>query len=182
MYHKYNDCELIKEIKEGNDRSLEILLKKYDPYIISYIYKIRKYYDEDSIQEARLVLYKSIYEYEENDDYNFFSYFNLCLKRKIKRIIEKENKEKKIIEMIKYSEVIDNEGYQMALREKLYFPDLIFKSSLEEKIYEECIIKEVKLTDLSNNLNVPYKTLYYHYKKVLKKLFDDVGSYIYKYN
>ena len=94
MKYDFNDYELIYSIKDGNEKSLEVLLLKYDPYIIAYVTKIMGYMDEDFVQEGRLVLYNAIYSYKESNQHSFFSFFTLCLKRKISYLLYEENKYK----------------------------------------------------------------------------------------
>ncbi len=175
--YNYNDYELIYAIKNGEEIPLEILLLKYDPFISHYVYKRTGHFDEDLIQEGRMVLYNSIYTYPESSDYSFFSYFELCFKRKINRILKREKLHRKYVLLAEF----ENELYETkigSVKRKNIIPKMVFESELDEKLYNEVIIGGTKLKKycLDNNLN--YQTIIRKYRKLLKRIYDSIYSYI----
>lgn len=178
---KLNDDDLIDAILNGDDKSLEALLLKYDPYISYYIFKRCGYFDEDYIQEGRLVLYHAIYDYKKYKEYSFFSFFKLCLERKTSKLIYNDINYQNTIKEIGKDLYLHEDPSSSKKRDKLFFPKLTFESDIEYIIYEEVIIEGKSLTDVSKKLNMSYQKAYYYYKRVLKKILNEVGKYVYSF-
>ena len=88
-YKRLNDYELMYMIRENDDVSLDIMLKKYSPVIKKIAVK---YYDfakkrgselEDLIQEGMIALNRGIVSYNENSGVLFYTYACLCIERHI---------------------------------------------------------------------------------------------------
>ncbi len=179
---KLDDVELIKNILDGDEKSLEALILKYDPFIFYIVSKKCGYFNEDFIQEGRLVLYKAIYDFDDKKEFSFFSFFKLCLDRKLNKLISNEKNYKKFVnEMILEKVHLAESKNNFLTRDKLYFPPLVFDNKIEFIIYEDCIINGLSLTTVSKKLNISYQKAYYYYKKVLQKIFNDLGKYIYTF-
>ncbi|MCR5231496.1 MAG: hypothetical protein K6B64_02515 [Acholeplasmatales bacterium] len=90
-YKFYNDFEMLYLIKEGNELAYNIMFLKYEKYIWKIVLESYPYNskNEDLVQEGRIVLHNCILGYNSYMNVSFFSYFTICLKRKIYREIKK---------------------------------------------------------------------------------------------
>ena len=162
MKNFLNDYELIYSIKDGNEKSLEIMLFKYDPFIIKYVTSLRGYIDEDLIQEGRLVLYNCIYDYSERSPHSFFSYFSMCCKRRLRYLAFLEDRYHKTVLLRE----IDDPIYQSPIDniKKPIIPLIPLKDELDMKIYEECIIKGDRIVEFAKNHKMDYNKVYNRYR------------------
>jgi len=88
MFVNYNDYELIYLYNEGENKALNILFKKYEPCIYHIVNDIYKYGDksDDLCQEGRIVLFDCIKHYSPEPNVSFYSYFLICLRRRINKL------------------------------------------------------------------------------------------------
>ena len=54
MDHEYNDNHLVELAKENNEEISEIIYKKYDPFIKSFVAKMLKYCVNSGIEQSDL--------------------------------------------------------------------------------------------------------------------------------
>ena len=177
MKYNYNDYELIDAIKNGEEIALEILLLKYDPYISHYIFKMLGHFDDDLIQEGRIILYKAIYSYIDSSEYSFFSYFQICFKRKIGHLIKKEKNYNKLVFLAE----VENELYEsknVYTTHKYFIPKHVFENELDYKIYDECIIGGMTLNNFCDKYRLSYGTIYRKYHRLLKRIYNTIYSRI----
>ncbi|MBQ6323823.1 MAG: sigma-70 family RNA polymerase sigma factor [Bacilli bacterium] len=86
-YKKYNDYELIYEVREKDEASESILFNKYLPIIkkiASNYYCRYDYYGydyDDFLQEAYIGFQKAIVNYDENKDNLFYTFVVICINR-----------------------------------------------------------------------------------------------------
>lgn len=177
LKYNYNDYELIYAIKNGEEIALEIMLLKYDPYISHYVYKRTGYFDEDLIQEGRIVLYNSIYSYKDSSRFSFFSYFNVCFKRKINKLLSSEKNQKKYLFLAEF----ENEYYETEIgfnKRKNIVPKYVFLDDLDLKIYDDVIISGIKLKDFAIENKLNYQKLLKKYHELVKRIYDSIYTYI----
>lgn len=86
-YKNINDYELIYQIRENDDTSLNILVKKYEPLIAK---SARKYFSvskyqgielSDLVQEGRIAVIKALSSYDPDGDTLFYTYADVCINR-----------------------------------------------------------------------------------------------------
>ncbi len=80
---------LLQKAKNGDDKSLEILLDNFKPMVSSIV---RGYFlvggdEEDLMQEGMIGLYKAIEGYNENCKTTFSTFAYLCIKRQVQNTI-----------------------------------------------------------------------------------------------
>ena len=72
MYKKYNDYELIYQVRENDEFCSDVILKKYEPILHSIVnefyYNFSKYglEKEDFYQEALLAFFRALSSYNDN--------------------------------------------------------------------------------------------------------------------
>lgn len=173
LFGNYNDYELLYLIKDGNEKALEYMFKKYDILIYkiasSLYFKSDKL--EDLLQEGRMVLYYCIYNYNENQNINFYGYFTICLKRTYYKLLKTDyytgllvNEDKIPIDIVP-----DNKNYI------IFSGNQLFNDEMYIMLFDECIIGDLNLTDFANKHNLTYSMVYYKYKKMvlaLKEIFS----------
>lgn len=85
----YNDLELLDYINDGNEEALEIIYKKYEPFIDSKARRYLKINDNlgldlnDLLQEGRLALNEAIKSFNPSLDTTFYTYATTCIERKM---------------------------------------------------------------------------------------------------
>jgi len=112
MDHEYNDNHLVELAKENNEEMIEIIYKKYDPFIKSFVTKMLKYCvnsgieQSDLYQEGLLGLSKAIKTFNESYDNLFYTYAKNCIEKKIISLIvsTKRLKHKPLNESIAFDE------------------------------------------------------------------------------
>ncbi len=90
------DYELVQSVREGNERSLEILLSRYRNFARS---KARSYFlagsdKEDVVQEGMIGLYKAIRDFDLAQETPFRAFAELCISRQILTAIKTANRQK----------------------------------------------------------------------------------------
>lgn len=160
MYQN-NDYELLEQVKDGSEQSINTLYKKYEPLINSIAIRYQSYLPNvgleisDLLQEGRLGLMKAINQYDRNRDILFYSYAKTCIETRIFSAITATRRQKHRIlneslsledkenDMISLEEVLFNEGdnpeSQILSIEKIN--DLIYKmhnllTPMESQVFE----------------------------------------------
>ena len=88
QYKKYNDYELVYMVRE-NELSKDLLYRKYQPLlrkISEEFYRQYKYYGcdyEDFLQEANIAFEKAIINFDDSKESLFYSFVDLCVKRRL---------------------------------------------------------------------------------------------------
>lgn len=95
---KYDDEEILTEIKAGNKEALEYLMEKYKDMVNA---KVSKYFivgaeREDIIQEGLIGLFKAIKNFDSKKQNSFKSFANLCIERQLITAIKTSNRQKHI--------------------------------------------------------------------------------------
>jgi RNA polymerase sporulation-specific sigma factor len=91
-----DDIELVAEVREGNERAIEILIARYRNFARS---KARSYFlagsdREDVVQEGMIGLFKAIRDFDLTQDTPFRAFAELCISRQILTAIKTANRHK----------------------------------------------------------------------------------------
>ncbi len=166
----FNDNELLYLIQEGNEEALEIMFQKYEPLIKARVKKfnIEEILVEDFIQEGRLMLHKAIKLYDLTSKKTFNKYFDLIMTNHFITLLRKNKK----YDEVTYVVTEDIEDCHHRLDEKL--EDIDFSrlqlSKLEKEIYKLRFLRNLKISDICQILNVNEKTVYNTIQRVKAKL------------
>ncbi len=150
MYDKYNDYELLSYISECNEDATDILLKKYEPLIISTAKKMLKGMENfgldinDLIQEGRLGLLNASETFIESKDTLFYTYAKTCIERKMYDLVKSTRRVKHKILNESISIDIDDKGEYKAL-------DYLLKDETENP--EQLLLNEEEKKELKNIIN-----------------------------
>ena len=150
MYDKYNDYELLSYISECNEDATDILLKKYEPLIISTAKKMLKGMENfgldinDLIQEGRLGLLNASETFIESKDTLFYTYAKTCIERKMYDLVKSSRRVKHKILNESISIDIDDKGEYKAL-------DYLLKDETENP--EQLLLNEEEKKELKNIIN-----------------------------
>lgn len=181
MYKKYNDYELIYQVRENDEFCSDVILKKYEPILHSivneYYYNFSKYglEKEDFYQEALLAFFRALSSYNDNINCSFYSFVIICIRRKLISLCKSiSNSNKNIsndyLEDITIYDICDSkanisdkvnfEEIELIIKRTMYsFP--IENSSIFELKYNNFSYKEISLL-----LDVPIRTVEYKYRKM----------------
>ena len=91
-----DDIELVAEVREGNERAIEILIARYRNFARS---KARSYFlagsdREDVVQEGMIGLFKAIRDFDLTQDTPFRAFAELCISRQILTAMKTANRHK----------------------------------------------------------------------------------------
>ena len=89
MINQDEVLSLLKKAKNGDEKSLEMLLNSFKPMVSSIC---RGYFlvggdEEDLVQEGMIGLYKAIENYDENNKTVFSTFAYLCIKRQVQNTV-----------------------------------------------------------------------------------------------
>ena len=167
MYYKYNDYELIYLVNEGVEEAFNELIHKYT-YLLKKIHRTRfsNVSKDDFIQEGLMVLTAAIRTFNPLEDITFFSYFSICLNRKLNKIYEKNKylKDKDLeIERI-------NDKNIYSYRYKIMMKEVAFEDSSMSEFFDYHIVRGLSLKRYCKLSDISYEKEYYKYKKIIKEL------------
>ena len=117
----YNDQELLDYINSGNEEALEIIYKKYEPFIDSKAKRYLKVNDRlgidlnDLLQEGRLALNEAIKGFNSSMDTTFYTYATTCIERRMISFLISSNrlKHKILNESIPFEQDDDSSSYSL---------------------------------------------------------------------
>lgn len=151
MYDKYNDYELLSYISECNEDATDILLKKYEPLIVSTAKKLLKGMENsgldinDLIQEGRIGLINASETFTESKDTLFYTYAKTCIERKMYDLVKSTKRAKHKI--LNDSIPIDVDAEKGEYKEL----DYLLKDNTENP--EQLLINEERKQELQNIIN-----------------------------
>ncbi len=176
---KHNDYEIIDYIKEGNQEALSLLFEKYKPLISKKIMQFNLQYQyEDMLQEAHMILLKSLRKFDERYNKTFTRYFEQNLHRYYISTVTKEVRRKEIyqeFEWVIYENMHhtpNNDGYkELIMRDiekiltKLEF--LVYTLREVQNFSVEYITKTYKLDEkvVYNSLHRAKSKIKMHFKQ-----------------
>ena len=90
------DIDLVRQVRDGDDRCLEVLLSRYRNFARS---KARSFFlagsdKEDVVQEGMIGLFKAIRDFDLSQDTPFRAFAELCISRQILTAIKTANRNK----------------------------------------------------------------------------------------
>ena len=168
-YKGINDYELIYLIKDGNEYAYEFFIKKYLDYIDYLISKYFSYveYKDDLMEIGLNVLYKCIDTYDDSLNVKFNSFYAISFRREINKYISRKKEqiiENSIMDTL-YEQATSYRLFGIALKGKYFFD-----KSIQILIFEECILKGIRLLDFARQYNLKYSIVYAEYKKMIEIL------------
>ena len=162
-YKIYNDYEIIYLIKEGNELAYNIMFQKYEKYIWKMVSSFYHYgfKREDIVQEGRMILHTCILGYNSYMDVSFFSYFTICLRRKIAREIKRPYYDE-------YQILSDNFSLDVYNKQLLCMDSILSKE--EEELYEWCFVMDRSLVLYTYKKGISYSEGMKKYRHLLAKV------------
>ena len=155
------DIDIIKKAKNGDEKSLDLIIETYKPLVLSLS---RKYFliggtIEDVIQEANIGLFKAITSFDSNKNISFYNFCKLCIERNLQTAITKANNYKNKI--LNSYESLDNntendENYESHFQDN--------KPSPEDMVISNEILQELK-ENIRLKLTTFEKQVLYHFIK-----------------
>ena len=172
----YNDYELLYMIKE-DEEVFGYLALKYEPLFKKLTYsfycknKHKGIDQEELLQICRIVLYKVVNKYNENNEVLFYSYLVFCLKRSLSQYVKKSNKFPNCYNYMDYDNY--ERLYPSITLDYSYYEDIIeFKNSLD--FLDSCIFElrfnGFSYKDISILLDISIKKVDNILVKIRKKI------------
>ncbi len=173
MFTNYNDYELLYLIKDGNPKALNMMFLKYDVLIKKTALKILGGDDKinDLIQEGRMQLYECIHKFDDSYEISFYSYFLICLRRRLKRELTKEYYDDFVCLRENLAVGVDLSDRILIRAYKREFKD----DPLALAILDEHILRDLSVAELAKEYNIPYKKVINKKKEIIeaiKKIID----------
>lgn len=173
-YSELNDNELIYYINENNEEANNIIIKKYEPLIVSIVNRMMKscpylgLEKSDLIQEGMIGLNHAIGYYNEQKDIIFYTYAKTCVERRLISVIvsAKRFKHKSLNESISF-DTEDEGSLEFFLKDESTNPEKIVVG--EESKNEIVDLIKNKLTDLENQV-FDLMLSYFNYKEIADML------------
>lgn len=175
---EYNDYELISYAREENEDAKNILIKKYEPLIISCVKSTLKHCDNngleksDLIQEGMIALNHAIETFDDKKEALFYTYAKKCIEnRLVSTLISSSRYKNKILnESVSYD--ADDTKLLNIIKDSNPTPDEIVINSFDNLIeqikldltsYEievfDLLIKEFDYKEISEILNKDIKSV-----------------------
>lgn len=179
---EYNDFELVSLAQENNEEAIEILYKKYNDLIQRKAKRALRILKRNGIelsdisQEALIGFDEAIRKFNQNDDTIFSTFAIICIDRRIKTFILKQNRGKyRFLNEAVNFENRDNECNLLDLVSDNVTPEsLLFSDVSESEIYIkikngltgfEDVVFELKIQgyeykEIANILDIDSKDIY----------------------
>ena len=153
-----NDYELLYLMNEFDEEAERILVERYLSVIKYRIktFKIKTRYIEDFIQEGLFLFYNAVRIYDQTSNKTFFRYYDMILRRKFVKLIEKEKNYfydvdlMSDLNMLKEPSVFEYEKYD----------EVKVSLSVFEKTVLEFVNKNYKPKEIANILECDVKSVY----------------------
>ena len=153
-----NDYELLYLMNEFDEEAERILVERYLSVIKYRIktFKIKTRYIEDFIQEGLFLFYNAVRIYDQTSNKTFFRYYDMILRRKFVKLIEKEKNYfydvdlMSDLNMLKEQSVFEYEKYD----------EVKVSLSVFEKTVLEFVNKNYKPKEIANILECDVKSVY----------------------
>ena len=160
---KHNDYEIIDYIKEGNQEALSLMFEKYKPLISKKIMQFNLQYQyDDMVQEAHMILLKSLRKFDDRYNKTFTRYFEQNLHRYFISTVTKLVRRREIYQESEWAiyekmhHIDKNEGYkELILRdiEKIL-------TKLEFMVYTLRELQNFSVEYITKTYNLDEKVVY----------------------
>lgn len=192
-YQKYNDYELIYQVRENNEYAQDIMYSKYCGILkkisSEYFAKYNKYGAEyiDFLQEANIAFYQSMNSFSEKNNTLFYTFMIMCVHRRLISYCNhlssysKNISNTNLVEIDKY-QFVDNKSNVEKIAEinelekvikKIIFDFPILYGSVLELRYNGFTLAEIaRLLDISRS------SVEYYYGKIKKNIYKNIKNYI----
>ncbi len=183
MYKEFNDNEILYMINESDDY-IEILLKKYKPFInkickkyLKFALKVGLEFD-DLVQIANISIINSIKYYKDNLKTSFYTYIAKCIENNLKTELRKESTFKRItlnsslsideiipgtdrtlLDVIKDDKVIDPFDYLIIKEKEIEYIKFINSLPFEVAVVYEMKTNGFTTGEISNFLDMDKTTI-----------------------
>lgn len=191
-YKDYNDYELLYMVRENDDFSKDLLLKKYSPIINKIAleffnsYKNYGYEYDDFYQEAMLAFNNAVVSYDENKNTLFYTFLVLCIKRALlsftRNISNKNINDNLLMELNEYNlideksnieDIFKDREIQEICKEIIYNPELPIKdTSILELRMNGFTWKEISILLDSSNSSIQFR-----FRKIKKEVLKYLSIY-----
>lgn len=181
-YKKYNDYELIYNVRENDDESYDNLFNKYIPIMKRLAYKYYSNYSsygydlEDFQQEAYIAFHGAVNNYNERKDILFYTFVILCINRSLLSFCRKISCERKNISNSYLINIDDcNIIGTSNIEEYCEYCDIVFsfnniytKLGLEDSCIFELRYNGFTYKEISELLDLPLRRVQFKIRKVRK--------------
>ncbi|MBI9008909.1 MAG: sigma-70 family RNA polymerase sigma factor [Tenericutes bacterium] len=160
-------------IKRGNEDAFEFMVDKYKFFIAKNIKKFNLIKDFDDVfQESLMILYKSIYSFDESYDKSFMRYFELNLTHKLITLKKKVNRygqflSEKLPVLCDFTILEDRRIY---FTENEILEALTKLSDFEKTVFNTKIINKKTVRETAKKLNCSEKKIYNALDRIKNKL------------
>lgn len=173
MYINVNDFELLYLIEDGNSYAYKFLFKKYE-HLINKIYfnnrALQRISYYDYLQEGYMCLDKAIKSYSSDYKCSFYSFFLIILNRRSNRLIKNGSLYLKESTTIYQEEgLFESKGYKHILIDSLK-KELELNEEIDKALFNECLLNNAKVIDISKKYGLEYSVVYFRYKKIKTKI------------
>ena len=167
--NKHTDEEYAKLAQQGDNDSLEYLIKKYNGLLVRVATNCRNgpMELEDLVQEGRIGLYRAIMSYSDKVDCSFKTFFYLCAKRQITCAIRMATRQKHMPLNKHIPLKYDREDNGIDVSDTKLRPDEIMEVKELVNMVRDVIDK--KLSWIEGNA-MKLRLMGYKYKDVAKKM------------
>lgn len=172
-FRDYNDFEIIKLIKEGDDEAFQLMVYKYKFFIAKKIKQFNLVYDfDDCYQEALILLHKSVIKFDENYNKTFTRFFELNL---INYYISYKKKKNNYFQLVQ--ETLPAKTLSVFEDPKVfnYLDDEIHRainelSDFEKQVYQIKVIGLKTVRETAQELKTNEKRIYNALDRIKKKI------------
>ncbi|MDE7263055.1 MAG: hypothetical protein K2N64_00150 [Anaeroplasmataceae bacterium] len=173
MYYPANDNELLYLIKDGNEAAKRTLYSKYE-YLIAKIYRESSYWRttvfSDFKQECLMCLEQAIYSFQEKYKVTFLSYVLLLIRRRVFKLLRKNE----LFLKERNTQYVEPEFFLTKGENPFLLKSIIlqmeFEDELERDLFFNCLLQNVKITQIAQIYGLNYQSVYLKYKKIKDKV------------
>ncbi len=159
VYQDLNDYEILSYIEENDEEAKNIMIKKYEPLIISIANKMISYAPNaglelsDLIQEGMIGFDHAMEYFNEKKSVKFYTYAKTCIERSMISFIvaSKRLKHKALNDSLSYDNTdMEDTSFEYLLKDNRHNPEMIVIHDLEEENLMNLIRN--KLTDFETQV------------------------------
>lgn len=173
-YSTLNDYELISYVNENNEEANNLIIKKYEPLIVSIVNRMVEYCPylglekSDLVQEGMIGLNHAIGYFNEQRDITFYTYAKTCIERRLISVIvsAKRLKHKTLNESVSFDTEEDGE-LDYFLKDDSMNPENIVINYEENNEIANLVRK--KLTDFESQV-FELMLSYFNYREIAEIL------------